>query len=35
MVYPGAVLVSEWRRDVPGPKPLPAEINCYGAVARK
>jgi S-adenosyl methyltransferase len=34
LVYPGVVLVSEWRRDVPGPKPLAAEINFYGAVAR-
>lgn len=32
---PGPVLVSDWRRDIPGPKPLPSEINFYGAVARK
>lgn len=35
LLEPGAVLVSEWRRDIPGPRPLPAEINFYGAVARK
>ena len=34
LMYPGAVLVSDWRRDIPGPSPLPAEINFYGAVAR-
>lgn len=32
---PGPVLVSDWRRDIPGPKPVPSEINFYGAVARK
>jgi SAM-dependent methyltransferase len=32
---PGPVLVSDWRRDIPGPKPPPSEINFYGAVARK
>ena len=35
LLPPGAVLVSQWRRDIPGPEPLPAEINFYGAVARK
>jgi SAM-dependent methyltransferase len=34
LVSPGAVLVSDWRRDIAGPRPLPAEINFYGAVAR-
>jgi S-adenosyl methyltransferase len=34
LLDPGAVLVSEWRRDIPGPRPLPSEINFYGAVAR-
>jgi SAM-dependent methyltransferase len=35
LLPPGPVLVSDWRRDLPGPKPLPSEINFYGAVARK
>jgi hypothetical protein len=35
MLDPGAVMVSEWRRDIPGPRPVPSEINFYGAVARK
>ncbi len=35
LVSPGVVLVSEWRPDEPGPRPLPAEVNCYGGVARK
>jgi SAM-dependent methyltransferase len=35
MIDPGAVLLSEWRRDIPGPLPLPTQINFYGAVARK
>jgi hypothetical protein len=35
LIDPGAVLVSEWRRDIPGPPPLPSEINFYGAVARR
>jgi len=35
MVPPGAVLVSEWRRDSPGPLPTAAEVSCYGGVARK
>jgi hypothetical protein len=35
MVPPGVVLVSEWRRDTPGPLPTPAEVSCYGGVARK
>jgi hypothetical protein len=29
------VLVSEWRPAVSGPRPTPAEVNCYGGVARK
>jgi hypothetical protein len=35
MVPPGVVLVSEWRPEDPGPRPTPAEVNCYGGVARK
>jgi hypothetical protein len=35
LVPPGVVLVSEWRPDDPGPRPTPAEVNCYGGVARK
>jgi len=36
LVAPGVVLVSEWRpvRGA-GPRPAPAEVNCYGGVARK
>jgi len=32
---PGVVLVSGWRSASDGPRPTPAEVNCYGAVARK
>ncbi len=35
LVPPGVVLVSEWRPDDEGPRPTPAEVNCYGGVARK
>ena len=35
LVPPGAVLVSEWRRDVTGTVPPPSEVNYYGGVARK
>ena len=35
LVPPGVVLVSEWRPDVMAPRPAPAEVNCYGGVARK
>jgi S-adenosyl methyltransferase len=35
LVPPGVVLVSEWRRSRSGPCPGPAEVNCYGGVARK
>ncbi len=35
LVPPGVVLVSEWRPDGTGPRPAPAEVNCYGGVARK
>ena len=35
LVPPGVVLVSEWRRPDSGPGPAPAEVNCYGGVARK
>jgi hypothetical protein len=35
LVPPGVVLVSEWRPDESGPRPTPAEVNCYGGVGRK
>ena len=35
LVPPGVVLVSEWRPEGSGPRPTPAEVNCYGGVARK
>jgi len=35
MVPPGVVLVSQWRRDSPGPLPTAAEVSCYGGIARK
>jgi S-adenosyl methyltransferase len=35
LMSPGAVLVSEWRPEGDGPRPTPAEVNCYGGVARK
>ena len=35
LVPPGVVLVSDWRRAGSGPRPSPAEVNCYGGVARK
>jgi hypothetical protein len=35
LVPPGVVLVSEWRPDVASPRPTPAQVNCYGGVARK
>jgi S-adenosyl methyltransferase len=35
IVPPGVVLVSEWRPDSRSPRPTPAEVNCYGGVARK
>jgi hypothetical protein len=35
MVPPGVVLVSQWRRTGKGPVPTPAEVSCYGGVARK
>ncbi|HEV2377195.1 MAG TPA: SAM-dependent methyltransferase [Streptosporangiaceae bacterium] len=34
-VSPGLVSVSEWRPDSADPPPPPAEVNLYGAVARK
>jgi hypothetical protein len=34
-VPPGVVLVSEWHPDTDEPRPTPAEVNCYGGVARK
>jgi len=35
MVPPGVMLVSEWRPDSRAPRPTPAEVSCYGGVARK
>ncbi len=35
LVPPGVVLVSEWRPDSNAPRPSPAEVSCYGGVARK
>ena len=35
LVPPGVVLVSEWRPEDSGPRPAPAEVGCYGGVARK
>jgi hypothetical protein len=35
LVPPGVVLVSDWRPDASGPRPSPAEVSCYGGVARK
>jgi hypothetical protein len=35
LVPPGVVLVSEWRPEGDSSRPAPAEVNCYGGVARK
>jgi hypothetical protein len=35
LVPPGVVLVSQWRPEGHGPFPSPAEVSCYGGVARK
>jgi hypothetical protein len=35
LVPPGVVLVSEWRPSGDASRPTPAEVNCYGGVARK
>jgi hypothetical protein len=35
LVDPGVVLVSEWRPETNAIRPLPSEVNTYGAVARK
>jgi len=35
LVPPGVVLVSEWRPGHGGALPTPAEVSCYGGVARK
>jgi SAM-dependent methyltransferase len=35
LVPPGVALVSQWRPDGGRPHPTPAEVNCYGGVARK
>jgi hypothetical protein len=34
LVPPGVVLASEWRPAGDGPRPAPAEVNCYAGVAR-
>ncbi len=34
LVPPGIVLVTEWRPDSKAPRPSPAEVSCYGGVAR-
>ena len=35
LMPPGLVLVSEWRPESKAPRPTPAEVSCYGGVARK
>ena len=35
LVEPGLVVVSEWRPQGAGPRPLPAEVAVVGGVARK
>ncbi|HEY6494637.1 MAG TPA: SAM-dependent methyltransferase [Trebonia sp.] len=35
LVPPGVVVVSEWRPESRAPRPTPAEVSCYGGVARK
>jgi hypothetical protein len=35
LVPPGVTLVSEWRPEEEAVRPAPAEVNCYGGVARK
>ena len=35
MVDPGVVMVSDWRPDDAGPRPLPAEVSLYCGLARK
>ncbi len=35
LVDPGVVLVSEWRPEGNGIRPMPSEVNTYGGVARK
>jgi hypothetical protein len=35
LVAPGVVLVSEWCPEGDSLRPAPAEVNCYGGVARK
>ena len=35
LVPPGVVLVSEWRPEDEGPRPLPSEVSAYCGVARK
>jgi S-adenosyl methyltransferase len=35
LVPPGVVLVSEGRPSGDASRPTPAEVNCYGGVARK
>jgi S-adenosyl methyltransferase len=35
LVPPGVVLVSEWHPEGDAPRLMPADVNCYGGVARK
>ncbi|HUY49597.1 MAG TPA: SAM-dependent methyltransferase [Streptosporangiaceae bacterium] len=35
LVEPGVVLVSDWRPEAGALRPMPAEVNTYGGVARK
>ncbi|MGH3292044.1 MAG: SAM-dependent methyltransferase [Trebonia sp.] len=35
LVPPGVVLVSEWQPESTAPRPSPAEVSCYGGIARK
>jgi hypothetical protein len=35
LVPPGVVLAPEWRPKDSGLRPTPAEVSCYGGVARK
>ena len=35
LVPPGVVVVSEWRPDETGPRPVPSEVNGYGGAGRK
>jgi hypothetical protein len=35
MIDPGLVLVSEWRPEETGPRPLASEVSWYGGIGRK